>query len=145
MQWIDTAFLWFQSRVLHSTRAYLLRTEALISRCLQPRMDEPQRQRALIRSLRAVESVEKHLAQQYWGRRCDADALREHAEALSRIRVRLSSQTQAQCVAQTLKAVSNLCPTRRQARELEHLCRRLPVPATVGSKAGTPGEPHPRG
>jgi len=128
MHWIDTALLWFQARILRSTRAYLLRAEALISRCLQPRMDEPQRQEALIRSLRAVESVEKHLARQYWSRRCDADDLREHAEALSRIRVRLSSQTHAQCVAQTLKAVSNLCPTRRQARELERLCECLPRP-----------------
>lgn len=144
MHWIDTALLWFQARILHSTRAYLLRAETVISRCLQPRMDEPQRQEALIRSLRAVESVEKHLARQYWSRRCDADDLREHAEALSRIRVRLSSQTHAQCVAQTLKAVSNLCPTRRQARELERLCECLPRPVLPEVRRRRIA-PHPRG
>lgn len=138
MPWIDAILLWFQARVLHSTRAYLLRTEALIGRCLQPRMDARQRERALIRSLRAVESVERHLARQYWGRRCDAGTLREHAEALSRIRVRLSSQTHAQCLAQTLKAVSNLCPTRRQAKDLEKLCRRLPLPTTAGPPSPPP-------
>jgi len=148
MQWIDTALLWFQARVLRSTRAYMLRAETLITRCLQPRMGEPQRQKALIRSLRAVESVERHLARQYWSRRCDADALREHAQALSRIRARLSSQTHAQCVAQTLNAVSNLCPTRRQAKDLERLCECLPrppprTPAPILPE--THHAPHPRG
>lgn len=144
MQWIDTALLWFRARMLHSTRAYLLRADTLINRCLQPRMDEPQRQKALIRSLRAVESVEKHLARQYWSRRCDADDLREHAEALSRIRVRLSSQTHAQCVAQTLKAVSNLCPTRRQARELERLCECLPRPSPAAADRRSAARSHAR-
>ncbi len=131
MQWFDASVLWFRARVLRSTRAYLLRAESLIGRCLQPRLNEPQRQKALIRSLRAVESVERHLARQYWRRRCDVDDLREHAQALSRIRARLSSQTQAQCVAQTLNTVSNLCPTRRQARDLARLCERLPRPAAA--------------
>lgn len=140
VRWLTSPLLWFRARVLHSTRAYLLRTENLISHCLQHGLDEQQQQKALIRSLHAIESAEKHLAREYWSDRCNATALQQHVETLARIRARLSSQPQAHGMAQTLRTVSNLCPTRHQLKDLDALCEQLqratgsgqsPLPTTV--------------
>ncbi|MBA8682781.1 hypothetical protein [Stenotrophomonas tumulicola] len=125
---MNTAFLWFRARVLRSTRAHLQRAEGLISRYLHGELDESQQQKALIRSLRAIDSVERHLARQYWSHRCDAQSLRHHVDELACIRARLSSQPHAQGVAQTLRTVSNLCPARRQLRDLDVLCQQLRLP-----------------
>lgn len=130
---MNAVLLWFRARVLHSTRAYLQRAERSISRCLHGGLDESQQQKALIQSLRAIESVERHLAREYWSRRCDAQSLRCHVEELARIRARLSSQPHAQGVAQTLKTVSNLCPTRRQLKDLDLLCQQLRLPVRRGT------------